>query len=146
MIDIWQVLIAWRQAIVLINAVYFLTICPFETDFSDIKDAKIFILWNAFKNVICKTAAMLFRLQYVNSFWPGDTIWRHCLTGDTIWRQTSRPTFVQVLVYCLFGMEPTFCQLDIIKIKTFHWRKCISKCHLQTGGHFLQVPLSSQCW
>ena len=72
--------------------------------------------------------------QWVNSHRPYDTIW-HC---------RGRSTLVQVIVCCLFGPKtiiwtnanllsldprPTLVK-SWWKLKNFHWRKCLWKCHL----------------
>ena len=57
-----------RQAITWTNA-GILLIGPLRTNFSDvfIKNLIIFIQENAFENVVCETAAILSRLQWVNT-------------------------------------------------------------------------------
>ena len=85
------------------------------------------------------------RPQWVNSLWPSDA---------TCNRRTWS-TLVQVMDCHLFSAKPlpgpmlTYCKLDYLdkisvklKLKSrFHSRKCIWKCCLQNGSHFVEISM-----
>ena len=80
-----------------------------------------------------------------------------CATTETLgaayMRQWIRSILVQIMARCLFGAKPLskpmmgYCQLDLKehtsvklqwKYKIVHSQKCIWKCRLRNGGHFVQ--------
>ena len=78
-------------------------------------------------------------------------------SSDAYMRQHNIPTLLQIMACRLFGAKPLSepmppcCQLDpkehisvkfCLKFKSFHSRKCTSKCRLRNGGHFV---LASMC-
>ena len=87
----------------------------------------------------------------VNSLWPSNTVW-------WLWSWSALP---QLLAYHLFNAKPipgsmlTYCQLGpqeqtsmkfSTNLRTFHSRKCIWKCRLQTGSHLFRLQCLNGAW
>ena len=81
----------------------------------------------------------------------GLTHWGLVIPYIRLWTGSS---FVQVMACCLFNIKPLLEPMLIYnQLGKFHWnlnqnrkflpRKCISKCSLQNGSHFIQTSMCS---
>ena len=118
--------------------------------------------WDKFENVICKMAAIFVA---VSMCWSRVSVGNHidwCVNSlrprDTYMRLWTRSSLVQIMACRLLGAKPlsepmlTYSQSGHkeqnsvkyhSKLEHFHSRKCIWKCRLENGGHFVST---SMCW